>query len=66
MSNQFIIGGGISGLIFAHYNPEFKIISPVIDGQFNTTAPWLHLTEETLSLVTDLGLPFSYKKAHIA
>ena len=33
MSEKYILGAGISGLICKYFNPEYKIISPDIGGQ---------------------------------
>jgi len=57
MSNyNFILGGGISGLVFQFYNPEYTIITPEIGGMFaNSYLVWLHDTSETRKLLTDLG-----------
>jgi len=57
MSNSnYILGGGISGLVFQFYNPEFTIITPNIGGMYaNSYVVWLHDTAETRKLLTDLG-----------
>lgn len=56
MGNKVIIGGGISGLIFQFYHPEFKIITPEVGGNFaKLHLVWLHDTVETRKLLTDLG-----------
>jgi len=36
MNNNYIIGGGLSGLIFAFYNSDYKIVSSSIGGQVNS------------------------------
>jgi len=70
MNNQtkFIIGGGISGLIFAYYNRDYKIISPNIGGklrnEYLTSTVLLHDTPETRRLILDLKLNLE-PKAHI-
>lgn len=52
-SNNYIIGGGITGLIWGFYNPEFKIIEP------SAKAPkylvLIHDTPATRKLLLDLG-----------
>jgi len=70
MSNtkNYILGGGISGLIYAYYNPEYKIITPDIGGQLNTAALnviLLHDTNETRNLLTELKIAHVHRKSHI-
>lgn len=58
MTKKFIIGGGISGLIWKYYNPEFQIISPEVGGLYaKSYLVWLHDCVETRRLLTDLGWP---------
>lgn len=53
---KYILGGGISGLVFQFYNPEYAIITPDIGGMYaNSYVVWLHDTAETRKLLTDLG-----------
>jgi hypothetical protein len=59
MKGKYVIGGGISGLIFSFYNPEYTIISPDIGGQlmhgvYNLAV--VHHTPETEKLLIDLNL----------
>lgn len=55
-TKKFILGGGISGLVFQYYNPEYTIITPDIGGMYaNSYVVWLHDTAETRRLLTDLG-----------
>ena len=65
MSKKYIIGAGISGLIFAYYNPDYTVISPDIGGQlshgiYNLT--WVHDTPETRKLHKDLEFEFTPTK----
>lgn len=56
---KFIIGGGISSLIFKYYNPSFVIVSPEIGGDFLNgiqSVSWIHRTSETQKLLKDLKL----------
>jgi len=59
---KYIIGGGLSGLIWAYYNPEFKIISPEVGGKLaregmaNTI--FLHACEDTERLLIDTGTEY--------
>jgi hypothetical protein len=55
------LGAGISGLIFAYYNPECIIISPEIGGQLRHGVPnstVVHDSPETQQLYIDLKLEF--------
>lgn len=55
--SKYILGGGISGLVFQFYNPEYTIITPEqVGGMFaNSYVVWIHDTSETRKLLTDLG-----------
>lgn len=54
---KIIIGGGITGLIWNFYHPEFYIITPESSGETftRTYMVWLHDEVETRKLLTDLG-----------
>ncbi len=53
--NNLIIGGGISGLIWNYYHPDYKIITPEIGGDYSKiNMTWLHDTPETRSLIKSL------------
>ena len=55
-TENYCIGGGISGLIFHFYHPDFQIITPDIGGLYGKTyMVWLHNTPETQKLLKDLG-----------
>ncbi len=59
MKNNYIIGGGISGLIFKFYNPSFTLISPEIGGGFLKniySVSWIHDTLYTRKFLRDLEL----------
>jgi len=61
----YIVGGGITGLIWNFYNPEWKIITPNVGGQFSKKhLVLLHDTIETRKLMTDIGIknPAQYSK----
>lgn len=64
-SSKFILGGGISGLIFAYYNPEFKIISQDLGGrlnhQFFKNIIYLHHTRESEKFLQDIGVAYEKK-----
>ena len=58
---KFVIGGGLSGLIHAFYNPEFKVISPNVGGRLSGKNPisnvtFLHADPMTQKLLRDLGI----------
>lgn len=56
MTGKYIIGGGISGLVFQYYHPEYKIITPDIGGLFSSAyIAIIHDTPETRHFLTDLG-----------
>lgn len=53
-----ILGGGISGLIYHRFHPEYKIISPDIGGLLRNEFTFLlHDTIPTRMLLEDLRLP---------
>src|SRR3990167_8183212 len=64
-SKNYIIGGGISGLVFQFYHSDFEIITTDIGGMYGKTyMVWLHDTPETRKLLVDLKYdnPELYKK----
>jgi len=60
MENNYILGGGIAGLIWAFYNKEYKIISTEIGGQYNYSFQlgprYLEVTKDTQKLLKDLNI----------
>ena len=65
-TRKFIIGAGITGLVWKYYHPEFQIISPQIGGKYaNTYMVWLHDTFETRKLIKDIGLEVKLLKSWI-
>ena len=58
--DKVILGGGVAGLIWLYYHPEYKLISKDVGGQFKSAfalgPKFLHLDENTKKLMTDLGL----------
>ncbi|MBZ4649284.1 hypothetical protein [Thermosipho sp. (in: thermotogales)] len=66
---KIIIGGGISGLIFKFYNPEYKIVSSNVGGQMTNKIPLgpriLQVNEWNERLLKDLGIECNIKKARI-
>lgn len=59
-NTKFIIGGGISGLIYGFYNKDYQIISPDVGGKLKnnylTSTILLHDTPETRRLLKDLKI----------
>lgn len=63
---KYILGGGISGLIYHHYHPEYKIISDgPLGGQFTSKFSLgprvLHDSPDTRELLDDLGIIYEPK-----
>jgi len=69
MKKNYILGGGIAGLIFAYYNEDFTIISETIGGQFNHYFPmgprFLEDNEYSRKFLTELEFPLTMKKIKI-
>ena len=67
MSGRFILGGGLSGLIYAFYHPDYTIISPNLGGKlvqdYLQATILLHDKSETRTLLEDLGVRAD-KEAH--
>lgn len=62
----FILGAGITGLVWKFYHPEFQIISPDVGGNYGKThMVWLHDCAETEKFLVDLGFPVKRKKSWI-
>ena len=65
---KYILGAGISGLIFGFYNPSYTIISDNLGGKlsnsFMKNTILLHSTPETKQLLLDLGFEVK-EKTHI-
>lgn len=66
-TRNFIIGSGISGLIWKYFNPEFQIISPDVGaGMYTRTfMVWMHKTAETQYLMDQLKIPTVPKRSYI-
>lgn len=68
-TTKFIVGGGISGLIFAFYNKNFSIITEDIGGKlkndFMKSTILLHDCNLTRKFLQDLGLYTIPPAAHI-
>ena len=64
--NKLVIGGGISGLIWCLFNPEYKIITPEVGGNYGKThMVWLHDTPETRLFLKKAGFTGVAKKSYI-
>ncbi|RPI82239.1 MAG: hypothetical protein EHM34_07260 [Nitrosopumilales archaeon] len=60
MFKKYILGGGISALVYQFYNRDYTIISPEIGGQLKMQfqpPKILHKNKFTEKLLTDLNLP---------
>jgi len=64
-NHKYILGGGISGLLFAFYNPDYVIISPDIGGKLSNehiaATVLVHDSPETRKLLSDLDMPLKLK-----
>lgn len=67
--SKYILGGGITGLIFAYYNPEYIIITENIGGQmgsqFSLGPRYLHKTTNSRAFLYDLGIKYSERTATV-
>lgn len=67
MTTKFVLGGGISGLIYAFYNRDYHIISPSLGGKlvhdYLSSTILLHDTPETRKLLEDLSIE-AERQAH--
>jgi hypothetical protein len=65
MTGKYIIGGGISGLLYAYYNRDFTIISPDLGGKLNSSMMeniiYLHATPETEEFLREIGMSYTKK-----
>jgi len=68
MDTKFILGAGISGLVYAYYNRNYRIISTDLGGKLSreilACTVLLHKTPETQKLLEDLSVP-AEPMAHI-
>jgi len=64
---HYVIGAGLSGLIWAFYHPNYKIISSDVGGRFKEIAGprFIKKTEWTERLLTDLNLPRNKKEVKV-
>ena len=70
MNGKYVIGGGLSGLIFGYYNPEYTVLTDSFGGFINNRIArsfiYLHETEATWSLLNDLDVDSFVKELKIA
>lgn len=59
MSGRYVLGAGISGLLWAMYHPEYAVVSDQLGRVVTGAEPlvWLNDTPYTRRLVRDLGMP---------
>lgn len=64
---KYIIGNGISGLIWKYYHPDFQIIAPSSAGGVYAKSHlvWIHDSPETRSLIRHLNIPYTLKQSRI-
>jgi len=66
---NIIIGGGISGLLYAYYNPDHVLISDKLGGQlktrFQTGPKYIHCDEYSEKLFNDIGLYLPKRKIKV-
>lgn len=70
MKDKFIIGGGISGLIFKYYNPDFTVIEAKkikeqVNFQIGSEIRFLFKNDYTQRLLNDLKIKYELKKLRI-
>ena len=70
MTNKYILGGGIAGLIAAHYNPDYTIITPEVGGQLAKSKKllmtfFIHNHILTKQLLEDLEIPYKERQIKI-
>lgn len=60
---KYILGGGITGLIWAFYNEDFTVLTKDVGGQmssnFNLGPRYLHKTQNAKKLLKSLNLPIT-------
>lgn len=65
MNGKYIIGSGISGLIFKYYNPDYEIIGEQFMGRlaspFFSNILYFHNDYWNVKLLNDLKVPFKIK-----
>jgi protoporphyrinogen oxidase len=65
MNGKYIIGGGISGLLYAYYNRDFTIISPDLGGKLNNkffeNIFYMHATKDTEEFLNSIDVVYKKK-----
>lgn len=63
MNKKYILGAGISSLIFAYCNPDYKIISPQVGGKLTQDLMkkviYLNETPEAVDFLNKIGVSFT-------
>lgn len=63
---KYVLGGGIAGLIWAYYHPEYKVVADKKGGamasQLTIGPRWLHANGQTEAFVQGLGLELADRK----
>jgi len=67
--SRYILGGGLSALVYAHYNPEYTVITPefggFIDSRYGRAFVVLHATDGMRQLFDELGVRSFEKRIQI-
>lgn len=67
---KYVFGGGLSGLIWAYYNPEYTVVTDsfggFVDTKFGRAFVVLHETPEMVELFDELGIDSFVKELKIA
>jgi hypothetical protein len=67
MTKKYLLGAGMSALVFAYYNPGYRIISPEVGGKlsqsFMKNTIYLHESPEAIEFLNEVGIPFT-KRTH--
>lgn len=66
---KYILGGGLSGLVAAYYNSEYKLLAPefggFVDSEYGRAFVVLHATDGMRELFDELGVPCFEKRIQI-
>jgi hypothetical protein len=66
---KYVLGGGLSGLVAAYYNPEYTVVSPefggFIDSKYGRAFVVLHATPAMRELFGELDVPVFEKRIQI-
>jgi len=63
---KYVIGGGLAGLIFMHYNSDYILIEGREDKEISVPLPqYIYDDESTRELLTELGINFEKRTVHV-